>query len=133
MLQFADPRSHRADPYITIGINLPEAFEFGFRSNQLALQGRSRLDHSLSLFFDVDCRISAGELAELLLCRFEVFTDGLQTLFKKDAFAASRRGAKFRYQTVQLFNICLIHGRGAPRVVVGHTDHDDLALPVYGY
>ena len=105
MSEFVNPRLHGADADIIVGINLLEAFGFRFRGDELPLKSRRSLDHGLALLLDVDRRVLARELAEILLRRFQIQTNGFQPLLQKDALPSCRRGAQFRDKPIEFDDV----------------------------
>src|ERR1700677_4959022 len=64
--QLGDAGLRAAYTNIVIGIDLSQAFELRLRSNHLALQRCGGLDHGPALRGDVDCRVLACKLPEIL-------------------------------------------------------------------
>lgn len=102
------------------------------RGDELPLKRGGGFDHGLTLRGDVDGRVLARKLAELLRRGIELQLDGTEPLFEEHALAAGGRRAHLCDKPVQFGDVRLCHGRGASRIVVDHGDGDDSALAVLG-
>ena len=77
VLQLCNSRLCRPYTDIVVRVNLPQALQFSLSGNELTFERGGGLDHGFALFLDVEGRVLAGELAEVLFGRLQVLLYGI--------------------------------------------------------
>src|SRR5580692_11835464 len=130
MAKLIDPRLQSSHSHIGGSINLAQSFQFSLGRNQLTLDLGGGADHCLALFLNIDGRILAGKVAEVLFGRFEILLDLPQPLFEEGSFFVGRRNVESDYDSIKAGYIFASHIGGPLRAMIANRYGDDAAFAV---